>query len=84
MATAPLDQSRDLGADDVAALDRLRGVYGDVQLPRDKNRAIHEHSDFPDVICDARIACRSVTFEPRVGSPSGVKQRLLRRRVPYS
>ena len=28
MATAPLDQSRDLGADDVAALDRLRGVYG--------------------------------------------------------
>ena len=28
MATAPLDQSRDLGGDDVAALDRLRGVYG--------------------------------------------------------
>ena len=28
MATAPLDRSPDLGADDVAALDRLRGVYG--------------------------------------------------------
>ena len=28
MATAPAHQSPDLGADDVAALDRLRGVYG--------------------------------------------------------
>ena len=28
MATAPLDRSPDLGADDVAALNRLRGVYG--------------------------------------------------------